>query len=237
MTNDTINYTIKKSSILFVLAIALIGFAGCDTSKLNVDSPPTGIIQNLQQGSVLSRAVKMLIMTQAFDETADNKIERVLVSVNGNAVGEATRLTYGLKPTFSYTWNTMNDYPDGTYNVQAELLDTKGSRGLTDVYTVTLENGKNDGPQVAIANVVNGQELSGNSGILVEPMANQAALKEVSLLVDGVTIARDAAAPYSFVINPTLVTTGIHALQAKGLGTDGKIRLSSAINVVVTGGL
>lgn len=227
----------KKFLLFSISVLGFLTISGCDTNKLNIESPPTGIIQNLAQGSEVARMVKMQIMTQAFHENANNAVKSVQVSVNGNVLGSATQVTGGLKPTFTYVWNTMNGYPDGTYNVQAQIEDTNGSKGLTDVYTVKLENGSNDGPQVTFTNIANGEELIGTKTIETEIMAGQPAVKQVVLLVDGVAVATDNLAPYSFSINPASYTTGDHTLQAKSVGTDGKIRLSSSVNVKVTGGI
>ena len=87
-------------SLIAICALFSI-FNGCDEVS-DQDTPPTGAIQNPKTGSIIARTVKVAIIGQAFHESEDNRVEKVNISVDGDAVGEATRTSYGLKPAFVY---------------------------------------------------------------------------------------------------------------------------------------
>lgn len=221
-------------SVRVLTALLLVGFffAGCDTPE--IANPPQGSIVAPVKGSTVGRMVRISVAAAA-DLLGDNKIEKVRVSANGAGIGEATRVSGSSTPTYEFIWDTSG-LADGVYQVQAEITDSYGSRTLTEVSNVTVENGTGTGPRTAIANLTDGQAVAGTVNVEVIPMDGAAGLQGVALMLNGVQIAQDTTSPYVFAVNTQTLRVGLHSFQAKARNTNGAVRYSSAVTVNVTGG-
>lgn len=219
-----------------ILVIGIVTGTGCDIIQTELSSlAPSVEIVSPAGNDLIAGVVPIFVRAEAYLNSPDNRIEIVHIAIDGSPVGQAQRATYGAKPFFVYMWNTLT-YPDGMHRIQVEALDTDGARGLSEIETLTVENGLNNGPLVSIVQPVAEQEVSGTTTVSVSTIPNEPAVAWVDLLIDGITVIRLSGPDYEYEWNTRLEVPGVHTLQAKSFGTDGLIRLSVVIPVAVTGG-
>ncbi|MBN8587257.1 MAG: hypothetical protein J0L94_02935 [Rhodothermia bacterium] len=223
-----------KQVRFFLLSLLLLGtflLPGCDTPT-DAQLAPAGEVVSPKSGNVVGRMVRVWVQAQALN--TDSVVEKVLVSVNGVEVGEATRLIAGPKPIFEYIWDSTNR-PDGAYQIQASITDSQGSRTVSLPQNVQVVNGNSTGPRVLISSHSTGQPVRGV--VQVDVTAEDTApIQSVSLMVNGIQVGTDTSDPYSFVLDTRELPIGMHVLQPKSIGTDGSIRFGSSVTVNVTGG-
>ncbi|MBL7979052.1 MAG: hypothetical protein JNN12_11990 [Bacteroidetes Order II. Incertae sedis bacterium] len=215
---------------LLMLGVLVI-MPGCDTPAV-VDVAPVGDMISPKTGNVVGRMVRVWVQAQAIN--TDALVEKVLVSVNGVEIGEASRLTAGPKPIFEYIWDSTGR-PDGSYQLQAAITDSEGARTITLPQSVVVNNGNGAGPRVAITSHTTGQQVRGV--IQVDATAQEPTpIQSVSLLLNGVQVSTDASDPYNFFLDTRTLPIGMHVLQPKSVGTNGSIRYGTTVTVNVTGG-
>lgn len=218
---------------LYLLILFVCLWMGCDT-KSNV-APTVEFVSPVANG-VVSGKVTLSAVGQAFtDASSVNRVEKVLMLVNRETI-EATRQSSGIKPRFTYLWDTTT-LADGNYNIQASVTDTEKNTGRSEPILIKVENGRQDGPQTFIQTPTSGESLAGQVAVVAVPTENQPALASVEIVIDGISVATVSSSPYVYRWETNKFYNGTHTLQSKAKGIDGKIRLSLPIQVTTIGGL
>ena len=151
-----------------------------------------------------------------------------VVDQDHDGMDDAWELEKGLSPANPDDRNGVNLSPEGYTNLEVYLNDliVNGSAG----------NKNTDNPVVAITSPVNNTLKDVGSNMTVDAVASDSdGIAKAELIVDGVAIAEDSAAPYSFDWNN--VTDGTHFLVVRATDNAGLSTQSDnvAIHVNKTG--
>lgn len=147
-----------------------------------------------------------------------------VVDQDHDGMDDAWELEKGLSPANPDDRNGTNLSPEGYTNLEVYLHDlvVKGSVG----------NKNTDNPFVAITSPVNNTLKDAGSNVTVEAAASDSdGIAKVEFIVDGVAIAEDKAAPYSFDWNN--VADGTHFLVVRATDNAGLSTQSDNVAVHV----
>lgn len=120
------------------------------------------------------------------------------------------------------SWKETFDINDkkGKHNFLITATDIAGNEKLYGPYNLYVDP-KSDLPQVAISNPVNGSRVSGNINI-VGTCVDDDAVSYVEFSIDGSEPVRAKGAEFwSFFLNTTEMTDGMHTIEAYGVDVNG----------------
>ncbi|MEL3908568.1 MAG: Ig-like domain-containing protein [Treponemataceae bacterium] len=127
-----------------------------------------------------------------------------------------------IKPKNPESWKETFDINDkkGKHNFLITATDIAGNEKLYGPYNMYVDP-KSDLPQVAISNPVNGSRVTGNLNI-VGTCVDDDAVSYVEFSIDGSDPVRAKGAEFwSFFLNTTEMTDGIHTIEAYGVDING----------------
>ncbi len=169
-----------------------------------VDAPPTVSLTNPANGSTVSGT--LTITTAASDDIGVASVE---VFVDGTSLGFDTGA--------GVVWNTAT-VADGSHTISATATDTIGQTATASI-TVTVANGVDDPPTVAITFPTRGSTVSGVITITTTS-SDDFGVVSVQVLVDGVSIGFDTGSGVAW--DTTAVGNGPHRIQARATDTAGQ---------------
>lgn len=172
-------------------------------------------------GSTVSNTVSVQISA-----TDNVGVTAVVFNVNGIIMGTRNTAPY------SFSWNTTG-LSSGTHTLTATATDAAGNSK-----TSTIQVGYNTPsgadltpPSVTITSPSNGAAVESTITVGVSASDN-IGVSSVALQVDGIGIATDNSAPYSFPWNTTTVAAGVHTLTATATDAAGNAN-SHSIQITV----
>jgi outer membrane protein assembly factor BamB len=185
----------------------------------------------------------VLVRLSAEARGEDNFVSFVNVAIDGERVGEAELVPLpngeaGANPTFAFRFNSAN-FSDGVHTIQATAFDANQNRGLSNSVRVRFLNGVIDGvpnsqgPLAQITAPRDGEDVSGEVQIIVQPELGQPPITQVDFLIDGATVATTLTAPYTYNWNTLLEAEGLHVLQARVYTGPDVFRLTDPVAVDV----
>ena len=135
---------------------------------------------------------------------------------------------------FNCSWNTTGN-ANGVYSLFAKAYDTLGNVGQSPNVSVTVSNTVADisSPTVSVTSPANSATVSGTVSITTSA-ADNVGVTKVEMYVNGVLLATDTAAPYSFSWDTTAYTNGTYTLYAKAYDAAGNVGQSSSVTVTVS---
>lgn len=137
----------------------------------------------------------------------------------------ATRLATITSPPYSYSWTNV---AGGTYTITAKATDNLGAVTTSTAVTVVV----NKPPVVSITSPANNATFVAPSTVVVAASASDpdGSIAKVEFYRDGVLVASDTAAPYSFSWTAQL---GTYVLVAKATDNRGSVTSSSPVTINV----
>ena len=187
---------------------------------------PTAQITSPSNGATVSGTVNVAVTA------ADNvAVSRVELLVDGTQVASDTSAPY------QFSWNTAA-LSNGTHTLQARAVDAASNAGLSSIVSVTVNNtvtppSDTTAPTAQITSPANGATVSATANVAVTA-ADNVAVSRVELLLDGVLVATDSAAPYQFAWDTSGTTNGSHTLRARAVDSSNNTGLSAIITVTVS---
>ena len=153
-------------------------------------------------------------------------VTKVDLYVNGTKVATDTA------PPFSFSWDSKT-IANGTASLTVYASDAAGNTTASAPVSVTVNNVVPDttAPTVAISSPLSGTV----SGIVTvnATASDNVGVARVDLYVNGVIVATDAAAPYSFSWNSKTVANGTASLTAYAYDAAGNSKVSAPVSVTV----
>ena len=210
-------------------AVALYGEGSPEAAAVVSAWGLTGIVVDLQapEAAITAPADGATVvapMTITASATDNVGVTSVQFLVDGVVLATDT------SAPFSYDWNTLTAGP-GTHTLAARAFDAAGNSAQSATITVTVDH-ETVPPVVAITAPADGATVANTVSVTAEATDN-AAIARVELHVDGLVVASDSSAPYSFAWNTITLPNGSHALAAKAFDTVGNTATSAAVMVAV----
>ena len=187
---------------------------------------PTAQITAPANGATVSGTVN--VAASAADNVAVSRVEFL---IDGAQAGSDSAAPY------QFAWSTSG-LANGTHTLQARAVDSSNNVGVSAVVTVTVNNvvsppSDTTAPTAQITSPSNGGTVSGTANVAVTASDN-VAVSRVELLLDGVQVATDSAAPYQFAWDTSGVANGTHTLLARAVDSSNNTGLSAIITVTVS---
>lgn len=173
---------------------------------------PTVAVSAPANGATVSGTVT--VSATASDNVGVTKVEFL---VNGTVASTVTTAPY------NYSWNTTTS-ANGTYTLTAKAYDAAGNIGQSTSVSVTVNNqtGDTTAPTVSITAPANNATVKGSITISASASDNVKVTK-VEFYLDNVLKRTDTSSPFTYSLNTTSVSDGIHTLTAKAYDAAGNI--------------
>ena len=157
----------------------------------------------------------------------DRRVDSVQFLVDGTSVGTDT------SEPFSVSWNSTT-LANGSHNVTARATDDAGNQTTSPAVSFTV--GNSAPPLTSITSPSGGATVSGTVTVAASA-SDDLSVTKVTLFADGLPVADDASAPYSFSWN-TLdqaqpAYDGQHTLTTRAYDAQGQFTTSAAVSVTV----
>lgn len=182
---------------------------------------PSVNITNPSSGSTVSSTVT--VQVSASDNVG---VSSVQLKVNGSVVGTSYTAPY------NFSWNTSG-LSSGTHQLSATATDAAGN---TKTHTIQVGYNTPSGaditpPSVNITSPTSGSSVS-NTVAVTANASDNVGVSRVSFYVDGALHSEDVSAPYSFSLNTSTLSSGVHSISATARDAAGNTN-SHAIQVSV----
>lgn len=224
---------VDATHVTFFHLISAVGYVEIDNVELYVSGngtpsetiPPIVEFTNPLPGQTVSGTT-----TITASSTDNVGVTYVFYAVDGIPItGQITESPY------AFAWNTRT-HTDGPHTLKATTHDPSGNN-TTATITVIVNNTTPPedavAPAVAISAPIASSTLSGTVAVDVAATDN-VGVTSVTLVVDASVLGTaDTSAPYTFTLDTTLLSNGIHTLQATARDAAGNIATSSSVSVVV----
>lgn len=173
---------------------------------------PTVAVSAPANGATVSGTVT--VSATASDNVGVTKVEFL---VNGTVASTVTTAPY------NYSWNTTTS-ANSTYTLTAKAYDAAGNIGQSTSVSVTVNNqtGDTTAPTVSITAPANNATVKGSITISASASDNVKVTK-VEFYLDNVLKRTDTSSPFTYSLNTTSVSDGIHTLTAKAYDAAGNI--------------
>ncbi|SEU34795.1 Ig-like domain-containing protein [Stigmatella erecta] len=139
----------------------------------------------------------------------------------------ATRLGSDTAAPFSYSWSTRTT-ANGPYTLRATAFDAAGNSATAE-RTVSVANDE-EPPSVVLTQPGEAQTLQGMVS-LAATASDNLGVSRVAFFLDGVQVASDASAPYTYNYNTRLKANGTWTLQARAYDARGNEGRSEEVRV------
>ncbi|MFN3650210.1 MAG: Ig-like domain-containing protein [Armatimonadota bacterium] len=145
-----------------------------------------------------------------------------------NGVKQATDTT----APYSFGWSTIS-LANGSYALSAVAADAAGNTASAQI-SVNVSNAVTDtqAPSVSISSPGSGATVLGNT-VIGASATDNVGVSYVDFYVDGVKLATDTAAPYSYTWNTTTLANGSHTVKVVAVDAAGNAG-SAQIGVTVS---
>ena len=184
--------------------------------KVNNAVPPTVSITSPTSGATVSGTIT--ITTNVSANTTS-----VQFSVDGSNVGAAA-----ISAPFSFPLNTTT-LSNGVHSLTATASDASGQTTTSAAVAIKVNNAVP--PTISITSPTSGATVSGTITITTNVSANTTS---VQFSVDGSTAgAAVTSAPFSFPLNTTTLSNGVHSLTATASNASGQTTTSAAVAIKV----
>lgn len=185
----------------------------------NDTTAPTSKITSPTAGAVVKG-----VITVAAAATDNVAVDHVDLQVNGTTIATDSTSPY------SFSWDTKT-IANGSVSLVAVAFDKAGNSKASTAFSVTVSN-DTTAPVVKINSPTVGATVSGLVTVAVTATDN-VAVHHVDLQVNGVTVATDTAAPYSFSWDSKTVANGAASLVAVAFDAAGNSTATTAFSVTV----
>ena len=184
--------------------------------KVNNAVPPTISITSPTSGATVSGTIT--ITTNVSANTTS-----VQFSVDGSNAGAAVT-----SAPFSFPLNTTT-LSNGVHSLTATASNASGQTTTSAAVAIKVNNAVP--PTVSITSPTSGATVSGTITITTNVSANTTS---VQFSVDGSNVGAAAtSAPFSFSLNTTTLSNGVHSLTATASNTGGQTTTSAAVAINV----
>jgi hypothetical protein len=181
---------------------------------------PTVSLTAPTTGSTVSKTVN--VTATATDNIRVSKVEFYL---NGVLIATDTTAPY------SFTWDTTTAI-NGSYTLAATAYDNGGNSGISPNAVVTVFNDLTP-PVVNLTSPPTNATVNGTVTVTASATDN-VGVSRVEFYLNGILIATDTTAPYSFDWDSTTGAAGIYSLAAIAYDTAGNSGPSDLISVTVS---
>jgi endoglucanase len=184
--------------------------------------PPTVAITSPAGGANLTTGASIAIRATASD--ADGTVSKVEFFNGSVKLGDDASSPYEF---------TLTNAVRGTYNLTARATDNKGAATTSSVIVVTVGDGTNVPPTVAIVSPTGGASFTTGASIAIRATASDAdgTVSKVEFFNGSAKLGEDASSPYEFTL--TNATRGTYNLTARATDNKGAVTTSSAVLVTV----
>lgn len=187
-------------------------------------TPPTVSITNPADGSTASGTISV-----SADATDNVAVDHVHFFIDGTEFGSDMTAPYDfLLDTTLYT--------NATYTLEAVAHDSSGNVATSAPVAITVDNATStpdtEAPTVTFTNLVGGETLSGNFVVTADATDNTG-VTSVGLIIDGVHIFHDYAAPYELPWDTTSYADGTHTVQVHADDGAGNRGTTTVLTVTV----
>ncbi len=168
-------------------------------------------------------------VTWTTNEPADSQVNYGLTT----AYGATTTLDAALVTSHSVVIGSLA--PSTIYNFRVRSTDGSGNAGVSTNYTVQTTSAPDvTSPSVAITAPGDGNTIAGALVTVSASATDNVAVAGVQFRVNGVAIgSEDTSAPYTAVLDSTLLTDGVSSLIAVVRDTSNNVATSSPVSVTV----
>ena len=151
-------------------------------------------------------------LTISVNATDNVGVTKVAIAIDGVVVSNLTSAPYNL------SWDTLT-VPDGAHVINATGYDSAGNKGY-DQISVIVKNHLPDKtpPIVNITYPAENSKVSGEIIITVDAR-DDVSVANVSVRIDATPIGFDNTPPYEFPWNTTLISDGVHTINATAVDT------------------
>jgi len=218
-----------KKTIIFSIMTCLficIFFIGCGKDDDNNGTGPSSDTESPSvtitypaTGFTTSGSVNITV------EATDNEdVSKVELLIDGVLKSTDTSSPYSFTIDFS-------TYSEGPHSVVAKAYDSSDNTAVSSPVSVTYESDiDTEAPSVTITYPASGFTTYGSVNITVEANDN-VGVSEVELLIDGVVKSTDTSSPYSFNIDFSTYSEGVHSVVAKAYDSSDNWALSNAVSI------
>jgi len=202
----------KKAFSLFVACAMLLSIIGSavDAAVATLISPTPGAAG----GKVVDVSVK-------FDSQSSVKIDTVVLYID-NIVYEKKKLASPVKQgVVSFDWNTQA-FAKGQHYIEVRLFaNNKLVTAVNGIGIVADSVFDVNPPKVELANVVDGETVSGSKVIRINAKDDSGEAPIVSLLVDKKLKLMQNTQPFSYTLDTTAMEDGKHVIEVYAFDVEG----------------
>ena len=215
----------KSSPVLlplsFGLLLGLVLFhSGCGrvsgTTSNVQNTPLTVAVTSPAPAASVSGTIKVLA-------TASSNASSVQLLVDGKSAGAAVT-----SAPFSFSLDTTT-LSNGTHSLSATASSTAGQTAASAAVSISVNN--STPPTISISSPANAAVVSGPVTVVATVSSNTTS---VQFVVDGKNSGSAVtAAPFSYILNSTLLTNGTHTLAGVAGNSAGQTTTSAVVSITV----
>ncbi|MBI5821709.1 MAG: S8 family serine peptidase [Verrucomicrobia bacterium] len=184
-------------------------------------SAPVVTISSPTDGSTVKGVISITVSA-----TDDTGVAQVNCYLDGSLLGSRNRTsaTFGLDTT---------KVSNGTHTLLAHAYDTSGNIGTSSTVSFTVQNTVDTtAPTATITSPTDGATVRGRVSIVLNA-TDDVAVTRTECFLDNRLIGSRRGSAATFALDTTLVSDGIHTLQARAYDAAGNAGVSPTVNIVV----
>ena len=212
----------KKAFSLFVACAMLLSIIG-------------GAVDAAVASLTTGAAGKIVDVTVKYDSQSSIKIDTVVLYID-NIVYEKKKISPAKQGIVSFDWDTQA-FAKGQHYLEVRLYaNNKLVTAVNGAGVVSDSVFDVNPPKVSIANVVDGEEVSGTKTIRINAKDDSGEAPIVSLLVDKKLKLMQNTQPYQYNLDTTSLTDGKHVIEVYAFDLEGNQSDIMTYNIIVNNG-